>query len=101
MRRYELAAAPDLAVLGGTALESREFTDSYYDTGDRRLASSGLTLQRRLERGVSTWLLNATGNKLAPAWYLLAVSMVSLLGLLWMRDFTGKDIDAADAHQTA
>src|SRR5215471_17394450 len=59
MRRYELAAAPDPAALGGTALESREFTDSYYDTGDRRLASSGLTLQRRLERGVNTWQLNA------------------------------------------
>jgi CHAD domain-containing protein len=62
MRRYELAAAPDPVSLGGTTLESREFTASYYDTGDRRLASSGLTLQRRLERGVSTWELNAADD---------------------------------------
>jgi CHAD domain-containing protein len=62
MRRYEVEAAPDPAALGGTALESREFIASYYDTGDRRLASSGLTLQRRLERGVSTWQLNAADD---------------------------------------
>jgi CHAD domain-containing protein len=62
VRRYELEAAPDPATLGGTALESREFTDSYYDTGDRRLASSGLTLQRRLERGVNTWQLNTADD---------------------------------------
>lgn len=48
---------------------------------------------------ISTWLLNATGNKLAPAWYLLAMTLVSLLGLLWLQDLTGKDIDHAAAHR--
>lgn len=48
---------------------------------------------------ISTWLLNATGNKFAPAWYLLVMTSVSLLGLIWLKDFTGKDIDAAGAHQ--
>ena len=47
---------------------------------------------------ISAWLLNATGSKLAPAWYLLVAALVSLLGLLWLKDFTGQDIDAADAH---
>jgi len=50
---------------------------------------------------ISTWLLNATGNKLAPAWYLLVMTLASLFGLLWLEDFTGRDIDAADAHQPA
>ena len=47
---------------------------------------------------ISTWLLNATGSKLAPAWYLVVMTLVSLLGLLWLRDHTGRDIDATGAH---
>ena len=47
---------------------------------------------------ISTWLVNATGSKLAPAWYLVIMTLVSLLGLLWLRDHTGRDIDAAGAH---
>lgn len=50
---------------------------------------------------ISAWLLNTTGSKLAPAWYLLVVALVSLLGLLWLTDFTGRDIDAPDAHKRA
>jgi len=69
-------------------------------TGMSLVYSVGVALFGGFSPFISTWLLNATGNKLAPAWYLLAVSIVSLLGLLWMRDFTGKDIDAADTHQS-
>ena len=29
------------------------------------------------------------------------MTLVSLLGLFWLKDFTGKDIDAAGAHQAA
>ncbi len=47
---------------------------------------------------ISTWLLKATGSKLAPAWYLVAMTLVSLMGLSWLRDQTGRDIDAKDAH---
>ena len=70
-------------------------------TGMSLVYSVGVALFGGFSPFISTWLLNATGNKLAPAWYLLAVSLVSLFGLLWMRDFTGKDIDAADAHPPA
>ncbi|CAN5665906.1 MFS transporter [soil metagenome] len=50
---------------------------------------------------ISTWLLQVTGSKLAPAWYLLAMTLISLIGLLWLKDHTGRDIDAprpATAH---
>jgi MHS family proline/betaine transporter-like MFS transporter len=48
---------------------------------------------------ISTWLLDATGSKLAPAWYLVVDDRWSrLLGLIWLRDHTGRDIDAAGAH---
>jgi MFS family permease len=70
-------------------------------TGMSLVYSVGVALFGGFSPFISTWLLNATGNKLAPAWYLLAVSLVSMLGLLWMRDFTGRDIDAAYAHQPA
>jgi MHS family proline/betaine transporter-like MFS transporter len=61
--------------------------------------SVGVSLFGGFSPFVSTWLVNATGSKLAPAWYLLAMTLVSLLGLLWLRDFTGQDIDRADAHR--
>jgi CHAD domain-containing protein len=43
--------------LDGEPLEERRFTSTYYDTGDFRLARSGVTLRRRVERGKSLWQL--------------------------------------------
>jgi CHAD domain-containing protein len=43
--------------LDGEPLEERRFTSTYYDTADFRLARSGLTLRRRVERGKSLWQL--------------------------------------------
>jgi MHS family proline/betaine transporter-like MFS transporter len=44
---------------------------------------------------ISAWLLNATGNKLAPAWYLLVMTVISLIGLYWLKDHAGKELDDA------
>ncbi|NML34831.1 MFS transporter [Paraburkholderia antibiotica] len=41
----------------------------------------------------ATWLISMTGSNLAPAWYLIGCSVVSLLPLPWMRDMAGKPID--------
>ena len=49
----------------------------------------------------STWLLAATGSKLAPAWYLVAMTLVSLAALPWLRDQAGRDIDAPGAQEPA
>jgi CHAD domain-containing protein len=49
--------ALDLGRLGGEPLESRFFTSTFHDTTDRRLLRSGITLHRRLERGLNTWHL--------------------------------------------
>jgi inorganic triphosphatase YgiF len=43
--------------LDGEPLEERRFTSTYYDTADFRLARSGVTLRRRVERGKSLWQL--------------------------------------------
>src|SRR5262245_1845235 len=49
--------ALDLGRLDGEPLESRFFTSTFHDTADRRLLRSGITLHRRLERGLNTWHL--------------------------------------------
>ncbi|HEY1370063.1 MAG TPA: CYTH and CHAD domain-containing protein [Gaiellaceae bacterium] len=48
-------ALPELA---GTPLESRDFTSTYFDTPDGRLARVGVTLRRRVENGRSLWQLD-------------------------------------------
>jgi MFS family permease len=60
--------------------------------------SVGVALFGGFSPFISTWLVNATGSKLAPAWYLLVMSAISLLSLIWLRDYTGQDIDARGAH---
>jgi CHAD domain-containing protein len=58
---YELKLeAPEgfeLPDLGGEPLETRVFTSVYYDTADRSLTWSGITLRRRTEHGRSLWQL--------------------------------------------
>lgn len=44
---------------------------------------------------ISAWLVQASGDKLAPAWYLIAIALISLLALPYLKDRTGEDIDAA------
>jgi MFS family permease len=61
--------------------------------------SVGVALFGGFSPFISTWLVGVTGSKLAPAWYLLGMTLVSLLGLLWLKDFTGRDIDEAGAHR--
>ncbi|MBS0428994.1 MAG: MFS transporter [Proteobacteria bacterium] len=63
--------------------------------------SVGVALFGGFSPFISTWLVNATASKLAPAWYLLVMTLVSLLGLLWLKDHTGQDIDAVGAHGAA
>ncbi|MEQ5838001.1 MFS transporter [Paraburkholderia acidicola] len=41
----------------------------------------------------ATWLIQLSGNNLAPAWYLIGCSLVSLLPLPFMRETAGRAID--------
>ena len=41
---------------------------------------------------VATWLTNHTGNKLAPAFYLTAAAVVSLVVILKMRETAARPL---------
>jgi len=82
----------------GITMLPEMFPKAVRASGMSLVYSVGVALFGGFAPFISTWLLNATGSKLAPAWYLVAMTVVSLLGLLWLRDHTGRDIDAAGAH---
>ena len=39
---------------------------------------------------VAVWLAKVTGSQLAPAWYLVACNIVSLIPLLYLKETAGK-----------
>lgn len=68
-RKLDAEEGFELPELGGEPLERRVFTSVYYDTADRSLTRSGITLRRRTERGNSVWQLKlpASGARLELA----------------------------------
>lgn len=41
---------------------------------------------------VATWLIQVTGNKLAPAWYLVGAALIALVAMLASRETAGKPL---------
>lgn len=41
---------------------------------------------------VATWLIALTGNKMAPAWYLVAAAAVALIAMIVSRETAGKPL---------
>lgn len=39
---------------------------------------------------VASWLVERSGNPLAPAWYVAAACLVSLVPVIWLKDRTGQ-----------
>ncbi|MGV8892047.1 MAG: MFS transporter [Burkholderiaceae bacterium] len=48
--------------------------------------SFGVTIFGGFSPFIATWLIGATGNPMAPAWYLMAALCTSLLALMWFPD---------------
>jgi MFS family permease len=96
-----LSTALVVQTVPGITMLPEMFPKHVRASGMSLVYSVGVALFGGFSPFISTWLLQATGSKLAPAWYLLAMTLVSLLGLLWLKDFTGQDIDKASAHAAA
>ncbi len=96
-----LSALLVMQTVPGITMLPEMFPKHVRASGMSLVYSIGVALFGGFSPFVSAWLLNATGSKLAPAWYLLAATLISLLGLIWLKDFTGKDIDAPGAQQAA
>ncbi|MEM5389676.1 MFS transporter [Paraburkholderia phymatum] len=42
---------------------------------------------------IASWLVERTGNVLAPAWYVAAACAISLVPVIWLRDRTGEALN--------
>ncbi|MDR5747884.1 MFS transporter [Caballeronia sp. LZ029] len=42
---------------------------------------------------IASWIVERTGNPLAPAWYVAAACAISLVPVIWLRDRTGEAIN--------
>ena len=45
---------------------------------------------------ISIGLIEATGNAVAPAWYMVAISAIALVAMLLSHEHTGKDLSEID-----
>lgn len=62
-------------------------------TGMSIVYSIGVALFGGFAQFIATWLINLTGDKLSPAYYLIACLVVSTLALIGLEDRTGREID--------
>ncbi|EJU32166.1 MULTISPECIES: MFS transporter [Slackia] len=42
---------------------------------------------------ISFWLINATGNAIAPAYYMIAIGLIALVAMIASHEHTGKDLN--------
>ncbi|WP_175838897.1 MFS transporter [Burkholderia anthina] len=83
-----IQAVPSITIL------PEMFPESVRATGMSLVYSVGVAVFGGFAPFISTWLVHASGNKVAPAWYLIIVALVSMAGLPYLRDRTGEAIDA-------
>ncbi|QGZ63792.1 MFS transporter [Paraburkholderia acidisoli] len=62
-------------------------------TGMAIVYSIGVAIFGGFAQAIATWLIKATGNLLAPAWYVMACVALSCLALPFIRDLTGKPLE--------
>ncbi|WP_043289103.1 MFS transporter [Paraburkholderia oxyphila] len=84
-----IQAVPSITIL------PEMFPEDVRATGMSLVYSVGVAVFGGFAPFISTWLVKASGDKLAPAWYLIVTALVSLLGLPYLKDRTGENMDSA------
>ncbi|WP_321900762.1 MFS transporter [Paraburkholderia tropica] len=82
-----LQAAPSITML------PEMFPRAVRATGMAIVYSIGVAIFGGFAQAIATWLIKATGNLLAPAWYVMACVAISCLALPFIRDLTGKPLE--------
>lgn len=62
-------------------------------TGMSLVYSIGVAVFGGFAPFISTWLVKASGTRIAPAWYLIATAVLSLPALWYLKDRTGQGIE--------
>ena len=82
-----LQAAPSITML------PEMFPRAVRATGMAIVYSVGVALFGGFAQTIATWLIRATGNVLAPAWYVMGCVALSCAALPFIRDLTGLPLD--------
>jgi MHS family proline/betaine transporter-like MFS transporter len=69
------------------------FPQAVRATGMSIVYGTGVAIFGGFAPFIATWLINETGSKLAPAWYVIACVCVSSVALLILKDRTGEQLD--------
>jgi MHS family proline/betaine transporter-like MFS transporter len=96
-----LSIALVVQTVPGITMLPEMFPKAVRASGMSLVYSVGVALFGGFSPFISTWLVNATGNKLSPAWYLLVVTLISTAGLIWLKDRTGQVLDDESAPDAA
>ncbi len=75
----------------GAALMMEALPREHRATGMSVMYSLGVTMFGGFSPLIVTWLIGATGSPMAPAWYLLAAGVISLLALVFFPTYPGRD----------
>lgn len=75
----------------GGALMLEAFPRQHRATGMSVMYSAGVTLFGGFAPLIVTWLIATTGSPMAPAWYLICASSISLVALMLFPSHPGRD----------
>lgn len=82
-----LQAAPAITML------PEMFPRAVRTTGMAIVYSVGVAIFGGFAQTIATWLIKATGDLHAPAWYVMVCAALSCLALPFIRDLTGKPLE--------
>ena len=90
-----------LQTVPGITMLPEMYPKSIRTTGMAAAYGIGVSVFGGFAQFFVTWLLQVTGQPLAPAWYMMTTVALSTLALLWIRDRTGEDIDRITSEELA